>query len=282
MKLVRDRKTFSLVLAFIFLMGSVHTSPAQGNDLESTASKIDKLIAKKNKTRVIVTDFVGPKDAVSEYGQAIADELSAELAKADTNLTVLPRDGQTYTFGNSGSSNDFMESNTAWFLAQSVGAEVVVTGNLKEYSDSVDLNFRVWDIPAGQDHIGGEKLGEFAVRLSVTPEQNILLQRTIPQDPSKGFRLTAGKKSSAYASFPACIACVPPTGPGKAEVTLLITISAAGLVTNVELVSASDQKIGEKVAKAAMKWRFRPARGLDGQPMATKIRFELSLDNKNE
>jgi hypothetical protein len=48
----------------------------------------------------------------------------------------------------------------------------------------------------------------------------------------------------------------------------------------VELVSASDQKIGEKVAKAAMKWRFRPARGPDGQPIATQIPFELSLGNK--
>jgi TonB family protein len=277
---ILDRKTSLLVLAFMFFLGTVHISSAQGNDLESAASKIDKLIAKKKRTKIIVTDFFGPKNGVSEYGQAIANELSAELAKADPSLNVLPRNGQAFTFGNSSFSNDFTESTTACMLARSAGAEVVVTGNLKEHSDTVDISLRVWGIPTEQDLVGADKLGEFAARLSITPEQKVSLGRTIPQNSPNGFRLTAGKKTSADPSIPTCISCLPPMEEGKAEVNLLISISATGVVTDVELVSTSNQKIGEKVVRAAMKWRFLPARGPDGQPIAAKIPFNISLGNK--
>jgi G:T/U-mismatch repair DNA glycosylase len=273
-----NRKIF-LLLAFIFL-GSVQTTFAQGNDLQTAASKIDKMITRMKRTKVIVTDFIGPKNAMTEYGQATADELSAELAKADANLNVLPRNGQSYTFGPSAFSQDFREGSAAWFLARSVGAEVVVTGDFQKRSDRVDLNFRVWDNPFGHNNMPGEKLGEFALRLSITPEQNILIGRTVPGDPQNGFRLTAGKKPSAYAASPACIDCAPPFGIGKAEVNLLLSVDTQGRVTKVELISASDQKIAGKVVKAAAKWRFHPAHGRNGQPIASQIPFELSLGNK--
>jgi hypothetical protein len=278
-KFAGNQKTILLLAAFAFL-GNIQTTHAQGNDLPSVASKIDKLITKMKRTKVIVTDFVGPKNAVTDYGQAIADELSAELTRIDSNLNVLPRKGQSYTFGPSNFSQDFREGSTAAFLAQSVGADVVVTGNFNKRSDRVDFNFRVWDVPSGHNNLPGEKLGDFSVRLSVTPEQNALIGRTIPGDPSNGFRLTAGKKASALAGLPACISCPAPLGVGKAEVDLLIDISAKGLVTHIEVVSASDQKIANKVVKAAMSWRFRPAIGPEGQPVAMKIPFQLSLGNK--
>jgi TonB family protein len=267
------------------VLGAPQNAPGQGNELDSAASKIDAVIAKKNKIKVIVTDFIGPKDGVTEFGQLMADDLSLKMAKANTNLNLLPRNGQTYTFGNSGLSQDFTEGSAAWFLARSVGTEVVVTGNLEKHSDRVDLNLRVWEIPFngpdGQPMIGGNKIGELSVRLLLTPDQIVLLGHTVPQDPAKGFRLTAGKKSSAEASFPSCISCPAPSVSGKGKVNLRISISEEGRVTNVELVSASDQKIAEKVVQAVAKWRFRPARGPDGQPVATQIPFEVTLDRLN-
>ena len=246
------------MLAAVTFCGSVQITSSQGNDLQIAAVKIDKLIAKAKRTKVIVSDFIGPRNAVTEYGQAIADDLSAQLAAENTNLIVIPRKGQSFTFGPASFSQDFKEGSAAVSLAHSVGAEVVVTGDFDKHSDKVDLNLRVWD-GSSERKMPGEKLGGFAIRLSMTPEQIALIAHTISGDPQNGFRLTAGKEPASYASMPACIACPPPTGVGKAEVKLLITVNAKGLVTNVELISASDQKIAGKVVQAAMKWRFRPA-----------------------
>ncbi len=278
-KATRNRKTLLFVLALIFFFGTATIFSAETNDLQTAASRIDKLITKSNRTTVIVTDFIGPKNAVTEYGQAIADELSTKLAKANPNLTVMPRTGQTYSFGNKGSA-DFGEGGAAWFLARSLKTEIVVTGNLEKHSDGAFLYVRVWDIPTDNNQMPGDKLDEFTLKLSISPEQKILLGRTVPLDPPQGFRLTAGKKPSASAGFPTCIACTPPYGVGKAQVILLIDISAKGLVTHAEVVSTTNQKITDKVVKTAMSWRFRPAVGPEGQPIATQIQFELSLGNE--
>lgn len=278
-KATGNRKTLLFLFALILFFSSTNIFSAETNDLVSAASKIDSLITKKNRTSVIVTDIRGPKDVVTEYGQTIADDLSAALAKANPNLNVLSRTGQNFSFNGSG-SGDFREGSAAWLLAQSLNAEVVVTGNLARHSSSVLLYFRVWDVPAVQNRMPAEKLDEFTLKLSITPEQGDLLGRAVPLDATPGFRLTAGTKPSSHARFPTCIACAGPYGVGKADVNLLIDISAKGLVTHVEVVSTSNQKISDKVTKTVMSWRFQPAIGPAGQPIAMQIPFELSLGNK--
>jgi TonB family protein len=280
LKIIRNRKTILLFAAFT-LFGSVQTIPAQGNDLQSAAAKIDKMLTRIKRTKVIVTDFFGPKNGVTEYGQAIADELSAELVKVDANLNVVPRNGQSYTFGPSAFSEDFREGSAAWFLARSVGAEIVITGTFQEHSDRVTLNLHVWDNPSGHNNMPGERLGDFSVRLSITAEQKAQVGRAIPLDPPNGFRLTAGKRSATFAAIPTCISCMPPMDLGKNEVNLLLTISAEGRVIDVKLISASNQKIGDKAVNSAKQWRFHPAHGPDGKPIEIQIPFIIGPSKTN-
>jgi TonB family protein len=279
-KNTRYQKAILLLVAFTFI-GPVQTISAQGNDLQSAASRIDKLITKLNRTRVIVTDFIGPKNAVTEYGQTIAEELSGELAKSDPSLNVIARNGQSYTFGPSAFSEDFREGSAAWFLARSVGAEIVITGTFQEHSERVTLNLHVWDNPPGHNNMPGEKLGDLTVRLSITPEQKVQVGRAIPLAAPNGFRLTAGKRPEAFAAMPTCISCLPPMGLGKNEVSLLLTISAEGRVTEVKLVSTSNQKVGDKTVQAAMKWRFYPAHDHDGKAIELQIPFLIGPTRPN-
>jgi TolB-like protein len=199
LEVIRNRKAILLLGAFIFF-GSVRSTSAQGNDLQTAAIKIDKLIAKAKRTKVIVTDFIGPGSAVTEYGQAIAEDLSTDLAVESANLIVIPRKGESFTFGPASFSQDFREGSAALFLAHSVGAEVVVTGNFDKHSDRVDLYLRVWDA-SSELKMPVESLGGFTVRLSITPEQKAQIGRAIPLDSPNGFRLTAGKKPAALAGF---------------------------------------------------------------------------------
>lgn len=279
MKIICYRKAILLLAAIIFF-GAVQSTSAQGNDLQTAAIKIDKLIAKAKRTKVIVTDFIGPGRAVTEYRQAIAEDLSTELAIGNANLIVIPRKGQSFTFGPASFSQNFREGSAALFLAHSVGAEVVVTGKFDKHSDRVDLYLRVRDASSEQK-MPVETLGGFTIRLSITPEQKAQIGRAIPLDSPNGFRLTAGKKPAALAGFPVCVYCPPPVNLGKNEVDLLLTISAEGRVTNVKLLSTSNQKIGDKVAQEAMKWRFRPATGPDGKPIESQIPIQFRHSTLN-
>jgi len=274
-KMLCKRKIVCLILA-AGLANSTHVVRAQQNELDKAASHIAERIVKKSRKRVIVADFIGPKEQVNELGRQFSDELSLALANANHDLEILPRmDKAAKWERHVGDSENILEGNTARLLAKVTGAEIVIVGDMKRSSGKIDLSLRVWDIPPnggrGPEIWEANKLDELSVRTSLTPDREALLNRPLAPAPSGEFRLAAGLgRSPQNPSAPACIDCPPPSSMKEATVKLVVTINAEGRVTNIELVEASDQKVVEKVIETVKKWRFRPAHGPDGKPVAVR------------
>jgi TonB family protein len=286
LKLLRKKNLICLVLAGV-LASSIQVARAQQSELDNAASQLAAKIVEKGRKRVIVADFMGPKEQLNELGRQLADDLSSSLMSANKDIEVLPRlndkaDWETHL----GEAADIREGNTARVLAKLVGAEVVIAGDMKRNPSRIDLNLRAWDIPPssgkGIEIWESKKLDELRVSISLPAEREALLDRLLAPAPAGEVRLTAGLgRSPRNKSVPMCIDCPSPSIAKKATVKLVITISAEGRVVNTEVVEGSDQKVVEKVVRTVRSWRFQPARGPDGQPIVARVPVVINAHGTN-
>jgi TonB family protein len=83
---------------------------------------------------------------------------------------------------------------------------------------------------------------------------------------------------------PACVYCPNPTFTEEAVkaryqgvVVLRIIVTADGRATNISVVKGLGLGLDEKAMDAVKGWKFRPARGPNGQPVATWVIIEVSF-----
>jgi TonB family protein len=83
---------------------------------------------------------------------------------------------------------------------------------------------------------------------------------------------------------PVCAYCPNPTFTDEAVkaryqgvVTLRIVVTADGTATNISVVKGLGLGLDERAVEAVKGWRFRPARGPNGQPVATWVVIEVSF-----
>jgi TonB family protein len=85
-------------------------------------------------------------------------------------------------------------------------------------------------------------------------------------------------------SHPACIYCPDPKYTAKARaaklegtVQLKVVVGADGNAANIEIVKGIGQGLDEEAVKAVQTWRFRPAVGPNGEPVATVAPIEITF-----
>lgn len=81
---------------------------------------------------------------------------------------------------------------------------------------------------------------------------------------------------------PACIYCPNPTFTDEAvkaryqgTVVLRVIVTADGRATNISVVRGAGLGLDERAAEAVRGWKFRAARGPNGQPVATWVNIEV-------
>lgn len=85
-------------------------------------------------------------------------------------------------------------------------------------------------------------------------------------------------------SYPMCVYCPDPHYTAKARashlegtVRLQVVVGTDGLAHDIQLVAGIGQGLDEQAINAVQMWRFRPARGSDGQPIATIVPIEVTF-----
>jgi TonB family protein len=86
---------------------------------------------------------------------------------------------------------------------------------------------------------------------------------------------------------PICIACGEPSYSDKARsakisgiVVLHLIITAEGRAANIQVQRSPGYGLDEKAVKAVRKWRFKPAVGLEGKPVAVWTDIEVNFRTK--
>jgi TonB family protein len=88
----------------------------------------------------------------------------------------------------------------------------------------------------------------------------------------------------AGVSYPRCVFCPDPKYTAKARhdkiegtVTLKVVIGTDGTASNIELVKGLGQGMDEQAINAVKNWRFEPARGPNGEPVAVVAPIEITF-----
>jgi periplasmic protein TonB len=83
---------------------------------------------------------------------------------------------------------------------------------------------------------------------------------------------------------PSCIYCPIPQYTDEARkanfrgpVTLQATINTNGRASNISVVKHAGFGLDDKAVDALKSWRFRPAKGADGQPIAVQVPIQITF-----
>jgi TonB family protein len=276
--------TSTLVFATM-LTNSAHDAYARQSEVDKAAARVAERIAKTGRSKVVVTDFTGPKDQINELGVQLADEFSSALASAEPRLQMVPRTGSSLKSNvQLRYSRMIDERARAQLFSKTSGAEIVIVGDMNQHSDRVDLSLRVYEIPPKPEKdsevVDASILTEIDVQRPISPPEAKLLKQSLASA-GNGFFLTAGLGRSQHnTTSPQCVDCPPPRSIKASTVLLMVTVTTEGRAVDVELLKTSDTRAVKAAMEAVKNWRFLPARGLNGQPIAVRTEIEVHTTDR--
>ena len=277
-------KTFAFVFATI-LTNYVHDAYARQSEVDKAAARVAERIAKTGRSKVVVADFIGPKEQINELGVQLADEFSSALAGAEPRLQMVPRSGSSLeSNAQLRSSRMIDERARAQLFSRTSGAEIVIVGDMNQHSDRVDLRLRVYEIPPkpakDSEVVDASILTEMDVQRPISPPEAKLLKQSLASA-GNGFFLTAGLGRSQHNTTPPqCVDCPPARSLKASTVLLMVTVTTEGRAIDVELLKTSDTRAVKAAMEAVKNWRFLPARGPNGQPVVTRIEIEVHTTDR--
>jgi TonB family protein len=277
-------KTFAFVFATI-LTNSARDVYARQSEVDKAAARVAERIAKTGRSKVVVADFIGPKDQINELGVQLADEFSSALASAEPRLQMVPRSGSSLkSNAQLRSSRMIDERARAQLFSRTSGAEIVIVGDMNHHSDRVDLRLRVYEIPPkpakDSEVVDASILTEMDVQRPISPPEAKLLKQSLASA-GNGLFLTAGLGRSQHDTTPPqCVECPPPRSSKASTVLLMVTVTTEGRAIDVELLKTSDTRAVKAAMEAVKNWRFLPARGPNGQPVVARVEIEVHTTDR--
>lgn len=131
---------FAAVILFPSLVGAYET------EIKSASREIADRIQAANKQRVAVMDFTDLQGSVTEFGRFLAEEFSVVLAQEAKHLEVIERTQlKVLLLEHRLSATGIIDPQTARKLGQIAGVEVLVTGTVTPFGDSVRLSVKAID-----------------------------------------------------------------------------------------------------------------------------------------
>ena len=119
---------------------------AQDKDIKALAGTFADTLSKKSKKTVAVVDFTDLQGNVTELGRYLAEQVSVALAMTDKGVEVVDRTHlKALLQENKLNSSGLIDPATARKLGQIAGVEILVTGSLTPFGDSVQLAVKALD-----------------------------------------------------------------------------------------------------------------------------------------
>jgi TolB-like protein len=134
------------ILTFVFLFLQTGPSFAYEREIENLSSILANAINNSGKKNIAVVDFTDLQGNVNELGRFIAEELSGGLINASKNFDVIDRNHlKSLMAEHKLSMSGLIDPNTVKKLGKIAGAEVMVTGSLTPFGDSIRVSCKAID-----------------------------------------------------------------------------------------------------------------------------------------
>jgi TonB family protein len=250
---------------------------AQQPQINALAARVAKELNKKNEKTVVVFDFVGPDKKSTALGQQIADDFGDALRKSSASFSVIgrPQVAQALEENRLSPQSLFDAELKLWF-AKKLKAAAMVLGTLEP--DGENLNIAV-DSYSVKD---GKALKEFKVALQLSEQMKTLSDT--PTDVGKDQSATMPSVGANGYSTPACLYCpqakfseLAVKNHTQGTIFLLVTVGTDGQAHNIRVVKGISDGLTESAIETVLSWRFKPATGPDGTPVAVKQTIEVTF-----
>jgi TonB family protein len=279
---INNTSPFRVLGFFVWLAASVplraQIAPAPADPaVVNLARRIAEPLEKKHVTRVFVADLRGPEGQEHPVGKQLADLLSASLQRNFPGLQVLDRpEGVGIAEGHEDLGSQFQPVvlKQERDLARRLGANVVVGGNFAKLQQGIGISLYA-KFSSGSPGLLGETNG----LIPISDEMAGASSNPIPSERSGIARAGIGGTT-----FPSCIRCRPPDYTDEARaakyqgvVVLEVTVTAGGRATHIAIVKGPGKGLDAKAVQAVSDWKFKPAVGPEGNPVAVVVPIEVTF-----
>lgn len=296
----RPHATFMCLLALVVL-----TAPAlpaqQPDDLDDLANQVSAAIRKSSHRSpqpvdVLVVEFEGKSGAKSELGPELANEFTDSLRKQGNGLHLLtPSEIQQAVTKHNLPETAVLHPAVLQCYAPELGLAYVINGTMEYEPDGVVLHLAVRYADDLQSILAKtvvlpmtDEMRELAAKpVPVSPpfftqEEMVWTNPNVP--PLSDAQVADMKKGGTDYSYPQCLFCPHAEFSDKAlrariqgTVALLVQIPPAGVASKISLVRGLPCGLSEKALEAVVRWRFKPAIGHDGAPVAVNQAVEVTF-----
>ncbi len=248
-----------------------------GPDLDAAIAQLAFQIAgpleKEKVKRVIVAELLDPDGKSHPVGKFLADKLSAVLLKDYPAL-------QAISFSHSQSplkhvipedQVQALQENRRW--AKNLGAKVVITGSFGRAPEGIGIALMA--SKTGSGHVYAQTSGVVPISDEVA---------AISAEPIPAMKSPIARAGVGGVTIPACVHCPIPDYSDEARaakyqgtVVLQAVITAEGKAENISIIKNPGMGLEQMAIEAVKGWRFRPAVGPNGRPVATIVPIEVTF-----
>jgi TonB family protein len=224
-------------------------------------------LTKVNTKKVVVFDFMGPDERLTQLGRDLADGFSRTLASASGKFAVIDRPQiQAIIEKNRVAPDVIRDSEIAWWLARQLNADALIVGQLTASSGDT-LKIAV----AAAKTKDGKEIANLAVEVPFTNDMKMKTRLS----ESLSLQRKGDWVDSKYPKelVPKCIYCPRPEFPSAAlaqkkegTVSLIVQITVDGVAKDIDFVQGQQYGLTQKAIEAVQKWKFQPAQSAEGKP----------------
>jgi TonB family protein len=250
------------------------THQATDSAIAELVESIAQPLKKANARKVIVFDFRGPNGQLHPVGKWLADQVSMTIQKNLPKIKAIDRSQQSPNDGIAETTTDletiFAAETTR---ARSLGADVIITGTFARVSDQIGVSLsiaKMADLEKIQD-----------VRTGLVPISKEIMDLTPEPMPVLDLKDGIPRAGMGGITMPVCSRCPAPEFPRNARdggvVLLEIVVTREGRPERIKIIKSPSPALADSAVRTVQSWRFKPAIGFDGSPLAVFTPIEVTF-----
>jgi TonB family protein len=250
---------------------------ATDSAITELVESIAKPLKKANAKKVIVFDFRGPNEQLHPAGKWLADQVSVTIRKEFPKIEAIDRSLLSPNKAIAETPTDAHAIFAAEISqARSLGADAIITGTFARVSDQIGVSLSIAnmaDMEKTQD-----------VRTRLVPISQVITDLT--PEPIPGLDLQNGIPRGGVGgiTMPICTRCPAPEFPRNARegdvVLLEIVVTPEGRPERIKIIKSPNPDVADSAVRTVRSWRFKPAIGFDGSPLAVFTPIQVTFRRK--
>lgn len=287
----QQMSVLSNVICFLLaVQGPGPSAPFQHTEVKEAAKAVAAILLKEGLRSAVVLDFSGPGNNKTELGRYLASAFRDSLGAASFGIPVWNQSALEPVLRKYEMPSEFLSQvRVAQFVGQEASVDSLIIGFVSVEDQFVSLEMQVYRTNRKRiianpttrfpldDHLRSLLENPIPLRNGAEESQKDSWLGALPPDSMP----RAGKNGVGY---PRCEHCLNPTYTDTARkagiqcrVLLVVVVSTEGSAGQIQIARSCPFGLTEKSIEAVRGWRFRPAEGQDGKPIAAWAPIEISF-----